>query len=331
MTSPKIELHVHLEGTVRPATLLEIARRNGETLPADTVEGLEELYRFTDFGHFLDVWGMTTNCLRTADDFRRIVVDYAREAAGHGAVHVEAIFSPAERVETQGVGWDEIFKGYCDGAVEADERFGLTVRFAPDLYRGIPAELAEECARVAVRYRNRGVVGFGIGGNERRGPLEPYRRAVRIAREGGLPFVPHAGEAAGAASVREALAMDAVRVRHGVRAAEDPELLAEIAARGVVLDVCPTSNLRTGVVPGLAAHPLPLLRAAGVPCSVSTDDPAMFGTDLGQEYALAARLGHTARDAYAAGLAGALCEEPVRTRLAALAPAGADGVGAGSA
>ncbi|MFG3258985.1 adenosine deaminase [Streptomyces sp. NPDC048172] len=320
MTTPKIELHVHLEGTVRPATLLEIARRNGETLPADTVEELAELYRFTDFGHFLDVWGMTTNCLRTADDFRRIVVDYAREAAGHGAVYVEAIFSPAERVEAQGLAWDEIFTGYCEGAVEARERFGLTVRFAPDLYRGCPADLAEECARVAARYRDRGVVGLGIGGNERRGPLEPYRRAVEIARDGGLPFVPHAGEAAGADSVREALVLGAVRVRHGIRAAEDPTLLTEIAGRGVVLDVCPTSNLRTGVVPTPDAHPLPRLRAAGALCSVSTDDPAMFGTDLGREYALAARLGHTAGDAYAAGLAGALCEEPVRAFLAEGAP-----------
>ncbi|MFE7520483.1 adenosine deaminase [Streptomyces halstedii] len=319
MVSAKIELHVHLEGAIRPATLLEIARRNGEALPADTVEGLEALYRFTDFRHFLSVWRMTTNCLRTADDFRRVVVDYAREAHGHGAVYLEAIFSPAERVESHAIDWDEMFTGYTEGAVEARERFGLTVRFTPDLYRGCPVELAEECARVSVRYRDRGVVGLGIGGDERRTPLAPYGKAVRIAREGGVAFVPHAGEAGGPEQIREALEFGAVRLRHGIRAADDPALLAELADRGVVLDVSVTSNLCTGVVRDIAAHPLPRLRAAGVLCSVNTDDPAMFGTDLGREHALAARLGVSADDAYAAGLAGALCEDEVLTRLRAVA------------
>src|SRR2546429_3816513 len=168
----KIELHVHLEATTRPATLLEIARRNGVRLPADTVEGLTALYEFRDFKHFIDVWVMTTNCLRTADDFRQVVVDYAEEAAGFGAVYLEGIFSPPERVLLAGLDWDVIYSGYTDGAVEAYERFGLPVRFTPDIYRnGCPAELAEECARVSVRYRERGVVGIGIGGVEPGGPL----------------------------------------------------------------------------------------------------------------------------------------------------------------
>ena len=115
---PKIELHVHLEGTIRPATLLEIARRNGERLPADTVEGVRALYEYTNFAHFIDVWILTTNCLRTRDDFRQVVVDYAAEAASFGAVYIEGIFSPGERIK-RGVRWDDIFGGYADGAVEA--------------------------------------------------------------------------------------------------------------------------------------------------------------------------------------------------------------------
>src|SRR2546423_8493679 len=166
MASPKIELHVHLEATIQPARLLEIARRNDAPLPADTVEGISALYRFRDFKPFIDTWVMTTNCLRTADDFRQVVVDYAEEAAGFGAVYLEAIFSPAERVLLGGLDWDVIYSGYTDGAVEAAERFGVTVRFTPDLYRnGCPVELAEECARVCVRYRDRGVVALGIGGD----------------------------------------------------------------------------------------------------------------------------------------------------------------------
>jgi aminodeoxyfutalosine deaminase len=320
-TDPRIELHVHLEGAIRPATLLDIARRNGERLPADTVEGLTRLYEFTDFKHFIEVWILTTNCLRTADDFRQVVVDYAAEAAGFGAVYLEGIFSPPERV-LRGVGWDEIFTGYADGAQEAAERYGVTVRFTPDIFRnGCPTELAEECARVAVRYADRGVVGIGMGGYEPGAPLTPYRRAFEIARDGGLGFVPHAGEAAGAESIREALDLGAVRLRHGIRAAESPDLLAEIVERGVVLDVCPTSNLRTGVVRDLAEHPLPRLREAGALCTINTDDPAMFNTDLGTEYEVAAKLGVTAAEAYAAGVVGALCDAKTRRRLAALAPA----------
>jgi aminodeoxyfutalosine deaminase len=302
---PKIELHVHLEGTIRPATLLAIARRNGEKLPADSIEELTELYEFRDFKHFIEVWKLTTNCLRTAEDFRQVVVDYAAEAAAFGAVYIEGIFSPPERV-MRGVAWDEIFTGYAEGAAEALDRYGVVIRFTPELYRGCDVDLAEECARVAIRYRDRGVVGIGVGGYEPASLLEPYRRTVEIARDGGLPFVPHAGESAGPDSIREALALGAYRLRHGIRAVEDPELLAEIVDRKIVLDVAPVSNLRTGVVPTIGEHPLPRLLAAGALCSISTDDPAMFNTDLGADYAIAAQLGVTAESAYAAGVAGAL-------------------------
>ncbi len=317
----KIELHVHLEATIRPTTLLEIAGRNGIALPADTADGIEALYRFRDFRHFIDVWVMTTNCLRTAEDFRQVVVDYAEQAAGFGAVYLEAIFSPPERVLLGGLDWDVIYSGYTDGVAEAYERFGVIVRLTPDIYRnGCPIELAEECARVSVRYRDRGVVGIGIGGYEPGYPLAPYARAVKIAQDGGLGFVPHAGEAAGPESIREALDLGAHRIRHGIRAVDEPELLAELVEREIVLDVCPTSNLRTGLVPDLAAHPLRALRAAGAVCSINTDDPVMFGTDLGREYEIAAQLGVDPADAYRAGLAGALCDPETRRRLRDLAP-----------
>jgi aminodeoxyfutalosine deaminase len=216
------------------------------------------------------------------------------------------------------VGWDEVFNGYADGAVEAAEQYGVTVRFTPDIYRTLDPELAQECARYAVRYADRGIVGFGLGGMEAATPATPYAKAFAIARDGGLGLVPHAGEAAGAESVREILGYDPARIRHGIRAIEDPGVLTEIVDRGIVLDVCPTSNLRTRVVGSLAEHPLPRLRAAGASCTISTDDPAMFGTDLDREYEIAAGLGVLAADAYAAGLAGALCDDATRSRLATL-------------
>ena len=315
MTTPKIELHVHLEGTVRPATLLEIARRNDYPLPAETEEGLAELYDFRDFAHFIEVWILTTNALQTAEDFRQVVVDYAAEAALHGAVYLEGIFSPSERVR-RGVGWDEIFSGYCDGAQQARELHGVEVRLTPDIVRGFPLDEAELVVRHSAAYRERGVLGVGLGGIEAEFPPEPYEPAFALARELGLASVPHAGEVAGPPSVRGALEeLGADRLRHGIRAAEDPGLLKEIADRRIVLDVCPISNLRTRVVDSLAEHPLPQLLAAGARCSISTDDPAMFGTDLGRDYEAAAELGLDPRDAYEAGLEGALCDESTKGRL----------------
>jgi aminodeoxyfutalosine deaminase len=312
---PKIELHVHLEGTVRPATLLEIARRNDYALPADTVEGLASLYEFRDFAHFIEVWVLTTNALRREEDFRQVVVDYAAEAASHGAVYVEGIFSPAERVR-RGVDWDELFTGYCDGADEARERYGVEVRLTPDIIRSFPLEDAEGTVRHAADYRDRGVVGVGLGGLEADFPPEPFERAFELARSLGLASVPHAGEVAGAASVRGALeTLRADRLRHGIRAEEDPGLVREIADRRIVLDVCPISNLRTRAVPSLEEHPLPRLVAAGALCSISTDDPAMFGTDLARDYEAATSFGLDPRSFYDAGLEGALCDEATKARL----------------
>jgi aminodeoxyfutalosine deaminase len=131
---PKIELHVHLEGTIRAGTLLQIARRNSLPLPAGSVEGLAALYEFRDFAHFLEVWRLTTAALRTEQDFRQVVVDYAAEAAGHGAVYLEGIFTPAEPVR-RGAGWDEVFSGYCDGAQQAAELHHLvTIQARADLH-----------------------------------------------------------------------------------------------------------------------------------------------------------------------------------------------------
>jgi aminodeoxyfutalosine deaminase len=315
VTYPKIELHVHLEGTVRAGTLLQIARRNGVALPADSEEGLAGLYEFRDFAHFIDTWIITTGALRTEQDFRQVVVDYAAEAASHGAVYLEGIFSPAEPAR-RGVAWEEVFAGYCDGAQQAREQHGVEVRLTPDIPRGFPLEDAELTARYAVKYRDRGVVGLGLGGKEAEFPPEPYAAAFALARGGGIGSVPHAGEAAGVSSIRGALtALGADRIRHGIRAVEDPGLVREIAARGIVLDVCPISNLRTGVVASLAAHPLPDLVAAGVRCSVSTDDPAMFDTDLSADYRAASSLGVTPKAIYQAGLDGALCDEETRAGL----------------
>src|SRR6266571_1546496 len=312
---PKIELHVHLEGTVRPAALLEFGRRNGVALPADSVAELARIYEFRDFPHFLEVWWMTTGALRTERDFRQVVVDYAAEAAAHGAVYLEGIFSPSEPA-SRGVPYEEVFAGFCDGAQQAWEEHGVRVALTPDIVRGYPIEAAEETVRHALANAGRGIAGIGLGGPESDNPPQLYERMFAQARDGGLGSVPHAGEADGPASVRGALdVLGADRIRHGIRAIEDPGLLAELAGRGVVLDVCPISNVRTGVVRSLSEHPLPELLAAGLLCTINTDDPAMFGNDLGTEYAAAVRLGASPEACYAAGVHGALCDELTRAEL----------------
>jgi aminodeoxyfutalosine deaminase len=309
---------VHLEATIRPETLLAIAKRNDLPLPATTVEGLRELYRFRDFEHFIEVWILTTNCLRTADDFRRVVVDYAEEARRHGAVYLEAIFSPIERT-WRGISWDEIFSGYCDGAQEAHELHGVDVNLTPDITRNAPLEDAHELVRHAARYRDRGIVAVGLGGLEAQYPPEPFAPAFREAREAGLGSLPHAGEVAGPESIRGALdALAADRIRHGIRAVEDPALVRELADRRIVLDVTPVSNVRTGAVASLAEHPLPELITAGVRCSVSTDDPEMFDTDLTREYEAACGFGIEPRVFYDAAVEGALCGPETRARLRAI-------------
>src|SRR4051812_4605213 len=318
---PKIELHVHLEGTVRAPALLRIAARNGCELPATTEAELAAQYEFRDFDHFIELWIMTTHAIRTELDFREIVVDYAREAAAHGAVYVEGIFTPAERVRT-GASWDEVFTGFCDGADAAEAETGVVVRLTPDIPRGFPLEAGIETARYSVKYADRGVVALGLGGLEAQYPPEPYAEAFRIAKDGGLGSVPHAGEVAGPASIRGALdALGADRIRHGIRAVEDADLLAELADRRIVCDVCPVSNVRTRAVPSLAEHPLPQLVAAGVRCSISTDDPAMFGTDLTVDHEAAVALGLSTEAAFAAGLEGARCDDVTRARIGAIGAA----------
>ena len=327
---PKIELHVHLEGTLRPRTLIAIADKNGVVLPADTAEGLADLFHFTDLAHFIDIWLMVTACLRTADDFRRITVDYAGEAAAQGAVYIEGIFAPLQLVR-RGIAWEEVYEGFCDGIAEARELHGVEMRLTPDMTRNASPEEIDETLRYSIAYRDRGIVGVGLGAFELEYPPRLYTDAFARARAGGLGSVPHAGELGGPEAIREALELlHADRLRHGIRAIEDPELVSEIVARGTVLDVCLVSNVRVGVVSSLEEHPLPQLVDASVLCSLSTDDPPMFDTDLTSEYETACSLGLRPQAFFDAGVAGALCDDRTRSRLAAIGEAyDWDGLGLG--
>src|ERR1700738_1642447 len=198
-----------------------------------------------------------------------MLVNNSEEAASHCAFYLEGIFSPAERVR-HGCSWEDVFEGVCNGAQEAKELHGVEIRLTPDIPRGFTQEEARETVDWCAPYLARGGVGVGLGGLEAEFPPEPYEAVFRHAKTLGLGSVPHAGEGAGPASVRGALEnLQADRLRHGIRAEEDPGLVRELADRGTVLDVCPLSNLRTGAVPELHDHPLPPLLAAGGLCATS--------------------------------------------------------------
>jgi adenosine deaminase len=283
---PKAELHVHLEGTARPALVRRIADRNGLALP----EGLfadDDTFHFTDFLHFLRTYDLAASVIRTGEDYRDITYEYLAECAADGAVYVELICSPDHAAHV-GLSDAEHFAAIAQGIDDARDAHGIEARILASCVRNFGVQAAEDVARRTVREGHPYVVGFNMAGAEDGFPPTDYRRAFEIVSEAGLGCAVHAGEHFGPMSVRGALELPGVtRISHGVRAIEDPALVEELAEREIVLEVCPTSNVVLGVYPDYAAHPLPALRAAGVKVTLGSDDPPYFGTTIGHEYEVA--------------------------------------------
>jgi aminodeoxyfutalosine deaminase len=281
---PKVELHVHLEGSIRPATLLTLAQRNGVTLPADDVEGLRAFYRFTDFDHFIQVYIAISRCLKTPADYSLIAYEFGADMARQNIRYAEATFSLQTHVGNTGLPFDEILAGLNDGRALAREAFSVEFAWVLDIVRDNP-ESSDQVAACAASSKNQGVVALGLGGTERGHPPQEFAGAFSLAREAGLRSVPHAGETAGPESVWGALqALGADRIGHGVRSIEDPALMAYLAERQVPLEVCPTSNICLGVYPSYGQHPFRALWEQGLYLTINSDDPPMFNTDLIGEY-----------------------------------------------
>ncbi|MEU4620125.1 adenosine deaminase [Actinoplanes sp. NPDC023801] len=317
---PKVELHVHLEGAVRPETFLRLARRDpaaGISSAADVAA----LFAFRDLDHFLSLFSGCAAVLRRPEDFQLVTTELGLRSAAEGVRYLEVTFSPHTHLRRNGIGFDEQIDAVAAGAAAVRARTGTEMRFILDHVRDYPLDEAFQTAQWCVEGRGRGVVGLGLGGGERGRPASLFAPAIRWAREQGVPFVPHAGEAAGPEGVWDALAFDPPRIGHGIRAIEDPRLLGELCERGTVLEICPTSNVRLGTATSYAGHPLRALLDAGVRVVIGTDDPAMFGIGLLDEYrTVVRRMKLTPADLAAANLAGvaaALLPEPDRDRLAA--------------
>jgi adenosine deaminase len=275
---PKGHLHLHLEAAMRPQTLAELAAEHRVTVP--------EIGSFGDFSAFEATYEAATDVLRREEDIDRLVREMLEDARAEGAWYVEpALYAPAHRARFASD--ENVTELVLDRLDRVGRELGVGTGLMISGERIFAPQECEEQARLAARYADRGVVSFGLANDERGYPPEPFAAAFEIARAAGLISAPHAGELAGPESISGALeALGAERVQHGVRAIESPELVAELAARGTCLDVCPTSNLVMGVYETAADHPLPQLLAAGVRCSLNADDPLLFGAGLLDEYTL---------------------------------------------
>jgi adenosine deaminase len=314
---PKAELHVHLEGTAPPALVRQLAERNGLRVPDGLFDGSER-FAYTDFLDFLRTYDMAASVIRTGDDYRDVTYEYLAGCARDGALYVELTASP-DHAALVGLSDEEHLAGIARGIDDARAEDGVEARILISCVRNFGVEQALRVARYAAERPHPYVVGFSMAGDEENYPADDYAEAFRIAAEAGLGCTVHAGEWAGAESVRAALELPVTRISHGVRSIEDPALVAELAERGIVLECCPTSNVVLGLYPSYEQHPLPRLVASGVRVTLGSDDPPYFGASVGGEYAICReRFGfgdEALRDITRTAIDAAFCEERLKQGL----------------
>ncbi len=273
---PKAELHVHIEGTLEPDLAFTLARRNGLQLPFADEAALQAAKNFTDLQSFLDLYYACADVLRTEQDFADLMEAYLARAHADGVVHAEIFFDPQTHT-ARGVPMASVMAGLTAGQRAGARRFGVKTRLILCFLRHLSEDDAFATLRETEPYLAN-IDGFGLDSAERDHPPHKFVRVFERVRSLGKPVVAHAGEEGPAAYITEALdLLGAVRIDHGVRAVEDPALMARLARDRVALTVCPLSNVRLRVFPELAQHTLPALIAAGIPVTINSDDPAYFG------------------------------------------------------
>lgn len=282
---PKAELHVHLEGSVRPETLLKLARRHHVSLPADDVPGLQKWYTFRDFDHFVEIYMTISSCLRSAEDIELVAREFLIGQAEQNILHSEVTFTPFNQLFNCGLA----FRPQMDAVRRAREwgmkELGTRLEVILDIPREHPAEVGDKVAEWVIECHGEGVVAMGLGGPERGNRPSKFRRAFERVREAGIPCILHAGETDGPQSVWNAINVAGTRrIGHGVRAIEDPALVGHLQKTQLTLEVCPTSNVCLGVFPSLQGHVLPILIEKGLKVTINSDDPPMFNTTLTGEY-----------------------------------------------
>lgn len=281
---PKVELHLHLEGAIAPRTLLELARNNNVEIPARDVSGVEQLFRYRNFGEFLTVYMSLVRAIVSGEDFERLAYELGMTLARQHVLYAEVMLSPMQHL-LRGMDMLEAVAGTAAGFARVERETGLVVRLGLDYGRQYGPDLAWRVLEIAQAAMAHGVVAWSIGGNEIGHPPEPFAEVFMAAKAAGLRLMAHAGEVVGPASVWGAVdALRAERLGHGIRSIDDPDLVTHLRACGVVLDVCPSSNLCTGAALSWDQHPLRRLYDAGVTLTINTDDPTFFHTTLTDEY-----------------------------------------------
>jgi adenosine deaminase/aminodeoxyfutalosine deaminase len=286
---PKAELHLHLEGTVTPETLVELSERH----PAGrlTLEQAQALYRYVDFSGFLMAFKAITERLLTPEDYELITWRMAQALAAQGVVHAEVYVSVGVVYYWRRNEFEPLFAGMERARLRAEREFGISIFWIFDAVRHFGVEEAARVFRKAAEMRSEhcSIIGIGIGGDERRTGAEPFRELYAEARDAGLRLTAHAGETVGPESIWGALNIGAERIGHGLTAQFDAELMDVLVERQVPVEICVTSNVRTGSCPSLAEHPVRRYFDSGLMITLNSDDPTLFGSDLLGEYGMAER------------------------------------------
>jgi aminodeoxyfutalosine deaminase len=283
LSLPKAELHLHLEGSVEPATLLELRQRHG--MEGASLAEVEQLYNYADFAGFLAAFKDVTGHLRTPEDYELITYRLMEQLKAQNVLHAEVFVSVGVCLWRK-QDFAEIFEGLERGRQRGEKDFGVSLLWIFDAVRQFGAEKAQSVVDLAIQFRDRNVIAFGIGGDERTGPPEWFSAVYARAAEHGLRLTAHAGESAGPESIWGALNLKAERIGHGLTAEKDPELIEELSERQIPIEICVTSNLRTGCCTELAQHPVRRYFDQGLMLTLNSDDPAMFRSSLVDEYAL---------------------------------------------
>jgi aminodeoxyfutalosine deaminase len=280
---PKAELHLHLEGAVDAATLVELRKRHAETA---TLAETEALYRYTDFQSFLMAFKEVSAHLRGPEDYELITYRLMQALKQENTLHAEVYVAVGVCLYRK-QDFAAIFEGLERGRARGARDFGVSLLWIFDATRHFGVEAAQQVFELAVRYKDRHVVGVGIGGDEQKAPPELFRSVYGYAEDNGLRLTAHAGETGPPESIWGALNLHAERVGHGFTASQDPDLIEELAYRQIPVEICLTSNVRTGVCSAIAEHPVKSYFDQGVMVTLNTDDPGLFGTSLAREYQLA--------------------------------------------
>jgi len=280
---PKVEQHIHIVGSTRAETLLWILEEGGSKSPFETVEDVRRFFQYRDFPHFINVYMKVFRCITRESQFERITYEMLEDDARCNVRYVEASFSAPDHVR-EGLDYGLMLDAINRGVSHAHRDFGIQCNLRVDLVRNYGPNVGMQVLDW-IENKSDNIVSIDIGGSEEKFPPKPFAPVYQKAKEVGLHLVAHAGEAAGPESIWDAINyLNVERIGHGVTARQDPKLIAYLRKRDIAVEMCPTSNLRTGVITSLQNHPIKTFFDKGVKVTVNTDDPSMFNTDMNNEY-----------------------------------------------